>query len=105
VTELQRNNPKPPVSGAALEEIFRLAKGAAGTAQGDAADSRLGFVVTAIEQPKLEADSAQTSEMAQTLSRSLTEDVLAQYVAKLESELGVRINQTALQQIVGGAAQ
>ena len=105
VTELQRNNPKPPVSGAALEEIFRLAKGAAGTAQGDAADSRLVFVVTAIEQPKLDADSAQTSEMAQTLSRSLTEDVLAQYVAKLESELGVRINQTALQQIVGGAAQ
>ncbi len=36
VADLQRNNPKPPVSGAALEEIFRLAKGAAGTAEGDA---------------------------------------------------------------------
>jgi peptidyl-prolyl cis-trans isomerase D len=105
VADLQRNNPKPPVSGAALEEIFRLAKGAAATAEGDAAATRLVFVVTAIEEPKLDTDTAQASEAAQTASRSYTEDILAQYVAKLESELGVRINQTALQQIVGGAAQ
>jgi peptidyl-prolyl cis-trans isomerase D len=105
VADLQRNNPKPPVSGAALDEIFRLAKGAAGTAEGDAAATRLVFVVTAIEEPKLDPDTAQASEAAQTLNRSFTEDILAQYVAKLEGELGVRINQTALQQIVGGAAQ
>ena len=105
VADQQRNNPKPPVSGAALEQIFRLAKGAAGTAEGDAAATRPVFVVTAIEEPKLDAETAQTSEAAQTASRSYTEDILAQYVAKLESELGVRINQTALQQIVGGAAQ
>ncbi len=105
VTDLQRNNPKPPVSGAALEEIFRLAKGAAGTAEGGAEATRLVFVVTAIEEPKFNADTAEAGEAAQTASRSYTEDILAQYVAKLESELGVRINQTALQQIVGGAAQ
>jgi peptidyl-prolyl cis-trans isomerase D len=62
-------------------------------------------VLTAIEEPKLEPDTAQAGEAAQTASRSYTEDILAQYVARLESELGVRINQTALQQIVGGAAQ
>ena len=105
VADLQRNNPKPPVSGAALEEMFRLAKGAAGTAEGDAEATRLVFVVTAIEEPKFNADTAEAGEAAQTASRSYTEDILAQYVAKLESELGVRINQTALQQIVGGAAQ
>jgi peptidyl-prolyl cis-trans isomerase D len=105
VTDLQRNNPKSPVSGAALEEMFRLAKGAAGTAEGDAEATRLVFVVTAIEEPKFNADTAEAGEAAQTASRSYTEDILAQYVAKLESELGVRINQTALQQIVGGAAQ
>jgi peptidyl-prolyl cis-trans isomerase D len=105
VADLQRNNPKPPVSAAALEEIFRLAKGAAGTAEGDAAATHLVFVLTAIEEPKLEPDTAQAGEAAQTASRSYTEDILAQYVARLESELGVRINQTALQQIVGGAAQ
>jgi peptidyl-prolyl cis-trans isomerase D len=102
VADLQRNEPKPPVSGAALQEIFQLAKGAPGTAEGDAPATRLVFVVTAIEEPKLEANAPEASQIAQTLERSYTEDMLAQYVAKLESEIGVYINQGALQQIVGG---
>ena len=37
VADLQRGKPKPPVSAAALDAIFRTAKGAAGTAEGDTA--------------------------------------------------------------------
>jgi peptidyl-prolyl cis-trans isomerase D len=104
VAELQRNSPKPPVSAAAIDGIFRLAKGAAATAEGDAPATRLVFVVTEIETPKLEANAPEAAEIAQALERSYSEDMLAQYVAKLESELGVYVNQTALQQVVGGGA-
>jgi hypothetical protein len=38
------------------------------------------------------------------LNRGVSEDILAEYIAHLESEIGVTINQNALNQVVGGGA-
>jgi hypothetical protein len=36
------------------------------------------------------------------LNRSISEDIVAQYIVQLQSEVGVTINQNALNQITGG---
>ena len=49
--------------------------------------------------------SEDTKRMVATLNRGLSEDILGEYIARLESETGVTINQSALNQVVGGAAE
>ena len=41
--------------------------------------------------------SAEAKRIDETLRRAIAEDLLAQYVARLETDLGVTINQAALQ--------
>jgi peptidyl-prolyl cis-trans isomerase D len=103
VTDIQRGQPKEPVSGAALDEIFRTAKGQAGASEGDKATTRLVFVVTEVVDPPLDAKSAAAIQTAETLKNGYGEDILGEYVAQLETELGVNINQAALQQVIGGS--
>jgi peptidyl-prolyl cis-trans isomerase D len=104
VGDLQRGKPKDPVSPAALDAIFRTAKGAAGTAEGKTPTSRIVFVVTGVDDPPLDAKSDEAKQAAETLGRGYGEDILSEYVAQLENEIGVQINQAALQQVTGGSA-
>lgn len=101
---LQRGQPKDPVSAAALDAIFRTAKGAAGSADGTTPTSRIVFVVTDVTDPPLDAKSEEATKTADDLARAYGEDMLSEYVANLENEIGVQINQSALQQITGGNA-
>jgi peptidyl-prolyl cis-trans isomerase D len=104
VSELQRGRLKDPLSQAALDAIFRTAKGSAGAADGTSPAGRIVFVVTDVVDPPLDAKSEETTQTAETLVRGYGEDMLGEYVARLENEIGVQINQNALQQITGGAA-
>jgi peptidyl-prolyl cis-trans isomerase D len=101
--DLQRGRPKDPVSAAVLDAIFRTAKGSAGTAEGDKPTSRVVFVVTAIDDPKLDEKSPEAGQTRETLRNGYSEDILGEYVAQLETELGVTINQAALAQITGAS--
>jgi peptidyl-prolyl cis-trans isomerase D len=60
------------------------------------------FRVTDIVVPKLEATSDEAKRTVDTLNRGLSEDIFGEYVAKLESDIGVTINQAALNQVVTG---
>ena len=40
----------------------------------------------------------------EALNRGVSEDILAEYIARLESEIGLTINQSALNQVVSGGA-
>jgi peptidyl-prolyl cis-trans isomerase D len=102
VEGLQRGHTKEPVSQAALDSIFRTAKGSAGNAEGSQPTSRIVFVVTDVIDPPLDAKSEDATKTADTLQRGYSEDILGEYVARLENEIGVQINQGALQQIIGG---
>jgi len=102
VTDLQRGQAKVPISSAVLDAIFRTAKGSPGTAEGDGRTSRVVFVVTDIIDPP--AASFEQEQSAEALKRGYSEDILGEYVARLENELGVNINQAALAQITGGSA-
>jgi peptidyl-prolyl cis-trans isomerase D len=102
VDGLQRGHSKDPVSPAALDAIFRTAKGGAGAAEGTTPTNRVVFVVTDVIDPPLDAKSDDAIKIADTLTRSYGEDILGEYVARIENEIGVQINQGALQQIIGG---
>ncbi|MGH6790172.1 MAG: SurA N-terminal domain-containing protein [Pseudolabrys sp.] len=101
--DLQRGHPVEQVPAKALDTIFRTAKGTPATAEGDKQTERLVFVITDITDPKLDAASPAAKSISDTLLRSFNDDMLGEYVTRLESDLGVNINQQALSQIVGGA--
>jgi peptidyl-prolyl cis-trans isomerase D len=90
------------LSQAAVAAVFRTAKDAAGKAEASQPGEQVVFRVTDIVVPTLDAASADTKRVVETLDRGLSEDILGEYIAKLESEIGVTINQSALNQVVGG---
>ena len=47
---------------------------------------------------------AEGKRIADAMRRSLSEDVIAQYVQRLQTDLGASINQTALRQVVSGGS-
>jgi peptidyl-prolyl cis-trans isomerase D len=101
---IKRAAVSPPLSAAAVETIFRTPKDA--NARGDAAQGgdQLVFRVTDIVVPPLEAESDNSKRVVEVLNRALSEDVLTQYIAQLESEMGVTFNQSALHQVISGGA-
>jgi peptidyl-prolyl cis-trans isomerase D len=62
------------------------------------------FRVTDIVVPPLDMASEEVKRTVDTLNRGLSEDLLSEYIARLESEVGVTINQSALNQVVSGGA-
>jgi len=101
---LKRGEGAGALSAAAVDAVFRTAKDAAG--KGDAAQpiEQIVFRVTEIVVPKLDAAAEDTKRLVETLNRGLSEDVFSEYVARLENETGVTINQAALNQVITGGA-
>jgi peptidyl-prolyl cis-trans isomerase D len=62
------------------------------------------FRVTDIVVPALDTASEDAKRMVETINRGLSDAILAEYIARLESEVGVTINQSALNQVVSGGA-
>jgi len=102
VSDLQRGQANAKVPAKVLDAIFRSAKGAPATAEGETPAARVVFVVTEVVEPKLDPSSPEAKKLEDALRRGYDEDLIGEYVARLESELGVSINQSALDQVVGG---
>jgi peptidyl-prolyl cis-trans isomerase D len=104
LTGIKRSEPPAPLSAAAVDAVFRTAKDAVGSAEAAQGPEQVVFRVTGIVVPTLEAASEDAKRTQEALSRSLSEDIFGEYVARLQSEIGVTINQSALTQVVGGGA-
>jgi peptidyl-prolyl cis-trans isomerase D len=103
--DLQRGKPGGFVPLKVVEAVFRTPKGVPGAAQGNNETERYIFQVTDVTDPAFDANSQQGKAIADVLQNSYTDDVIAEYVARLENEFGVTVNQSALNQVVGGATQ
>jgi peptidyl-prolyl cis-trans isomerase D len=101
---LKRGEASGPLSAAGVDTVFRTAKDAAGKADGAQPPAEAVFRVTDIVVPGLDMASEEAKRTLETLNRGLSEDILAEYIARLESDIGVTINQSALNQVVGGGA-
>jgi peptidyl-prolyl cis-trans isomerase D len=102
LTGLKRGEGSGALSPGAIDAVFRTAKDAVGKADAAQPAEQIVFRVTDIVVPKLEATSDEAKRTVDTLNRGLSEDIFGEYVAKLESDIGVTINQAALNQVVTG---
>jgi peptidyl-prolyl cis-trans isomerase D len=103
--DLQRGKPGGFVPAKVVDAVFRTPKGVPGTAQGNNETERFIFQVTDVTDPAFDANSQQGKAIANVLQNSYTDDVIAEYIARLENEFGVTVNQSALNQVVGGGTQ
>jgi peptidyl-prolyl cis-trans isomerase D len=101
---LKRGEASPPLSAAGVDAVFRTAKDAGGKADGAQPGEQIVFRVTDIVVPSLDMASEEGKRAVQTLNRGLSEDILAEYIAWLERDMGVTINQSALNQVISGGA-
>ena len=101
---LKRGNPPPAIPTRALDDIFRTAKDAAGSADGTTATDRIVFRVTEITEPTLDPESTIAKQIQDALTRTLADDLFNQYVGRLQKDVGVTINQAALEQVTGAAS-
>jgi peptidyl-prolyl cis-trans isomerase D len=86
-----------------IVSVFRTAKGEAGQAEGVDDTHRVVYRVTQVTAPTFDADAPQAKQIATTLQNAYADDLIGQYIARLENDYGVKINQTALNQVIGGA--
>jgi peptidyl-prolyl cis-trans isomerase D len=100
--KFKRNQPPEGVPAKVADAVFRTAKGAAGTAEGERPTERLVFQVTDIIEPVLAPDSPEAKTLEENLKNSISQDILNQYIVQLQNDLGTTINQSALRQVAGG---
>jgi peptidyl-prolyl cis-trans isomerase D len=103
--DLQRGKPGGFIPAKLVEAVFRTPKGVPGAAQGNNETERFIFQVTDVTDPAFDANSQQGKAITDVLQNSYTDDVVAEYIARLENEFGVTVNQPALNQVIGGATQ
>jgi peptidyl-prolyl cis-trans isomerase D len=84
-----------------IATVFRTPKGSAGTAEGKVPAERIVFRVISVSVPDFDASSADVKRLDEALRRVLGEELLTEYLVKLETEIGTRINQSAINQALG----
>ncbi|MBN9006492.1 MAG: SurA N-terminal domain-containing protein [Rhizobiales bacterium] len=91
--------PAPVVTAA-----FRTAKDAAGQAPDAANEAWVVFRVTNVTDPKLDLAVDAIKQLKDSLQRSLSDEDISQYIAKVETEIGTSINQAAVAQVTGAGS-
>jgi peptidyl-prolyl cis-trans isomerase D len=103
-SELRRAKPSEALTRGLIDEVFRTMKGKAAAGPGQNATQRVVFRVIDVKTPDLNMTSEEAKRIDESLRRSYSDDIINQYVTRLQNELGVTINQAALRQVVGGEA-
>jgi peptidyl-prolyl cis-trans isomerase D len=100
-TGLQRGKPTDKVPASLLNAAFGTPKGVPGSVEGQQLTERYVFSVTDVVEPKLDPSSAQGKAIATTLRNSYTDDISSEYLAHIEKTIGVQINQSVVDQVIG----
>lgn len=93
---LKRGVASAPLSANAVDEVFRTAKGAVGTAQGGDPTNLIVFRVTDIVVPAFDPNSDEVRRYDENLRTSMSETLFAGYISALENRLGTSINNSAM---------
>ncbi len=100
-TGFRRDASLPGVPSAAITAAFRTAKDGVGQTPGAGGSEWIVFRVTDVTVPPVDTASDELKKLKDTLQRGLTDEQVAQYVTKIESEIGTSINQAAFAQVTG----
>lgn len=91
------------ISPALVDAAFRTKKDEAGQAPGDTPAQIVVFRVNQVNEPTFEAESADAKSLADTLKSVQSDELLGQYIQRLQTDIGTSINQSAFDQITGAA--
>jgi peptidyl-prolyl cis-trans isomerase D len=100
-TGFRRDAELPAVPSGLITAAFRTAKDGVGQTPGAGGSEWIVFRVTDVNVPSADVASDEIKKMKETLLRGLTDEQVAQYVTKIESEIGTTINQAAFAQVTG----
>ena len=101
--DLQRGKEGAAVPANLDAAVFKTLKGGYGSAEGDGATERYVFQVEQVTDPVI--DAVQSREMKQVLQNSYADDLVGEYLTRLQNEYGVSINPSAVNQVVGGTSE
>lgn len=101
---LQRGQAAAGLPASVSDAAFKIGKDEFGIADSDNGDRRYIFRVTEVSVPPINPQGASPEQLKANLQASYADDFIGQYLARLENDLGVKINQQAVNQVVGGQA-
>jgi peptidyl-prolyl cis-trans isomerase D len=100
VTEIARNQNKDDLSSEIVERIFTTPVGKAASAP--AGEGRAVFKVTAANVPAFVPGTPSDGQLVNSLRTALADDLLGEFIAEVQKNAGVNVNQTALRRALGG---
>jgi peptidyl-prolyl cis-trans isomerase D len=86
-----------------IEAVFRTAKDGVGESAGKDATERFVFRVTGIGVPAYDPASPDAKRISDTLRNAISDELLGQYVLRVETDIGATINGAALNQAIGAS--
>jgi peptidyl-prolyl cis-trans isomerase D len=99
---LHRRGIDERISADALGVIFQVPKGGVGEAIGKDPTEQIVFRVTESEVPPLDPKAPETKTLVDAMATSLSNDLLLEYAAQVERDIGTSVNQDVLRRIAGG---
>jgi len=101
---IKRGTANGDISARMTDAVFQTAKDAYGSAVGDDPTQWVVFRVLEVYTPPLDANSRDYERMTQTVQGELSNDLIGQYIARLEDDLGISVNASVLAQAAGNSA-
>lgn len=101
---IKRGAANGDISARMTEAVFQTAKDAYGSAAGDDPTQWVVFRVLDVNTPPLDANSRDYERMTKTAQGELSNDLIGQYIARLEDDLGTSVNASVLAQAAGNSA-
>jgi peptidyl-prolyl cis-trans isomerase D len=98
---LKREGSVPGLPATVISAAFRTTKDGVGQAADASANAWIVFRVTDVTVPPVDLASDDMKKLRENLHRGLTDEQIAEYITKLESEIGTSINQAAFAQVTG----
>jgi peptidyl-prolyl cis-trans isomerase D len=99
---LHRRGIDERISADALGVIFQVPKGGVGEAIGKDPTEQIVFRVTESEVPLLDPKAPENKTLVDAMATSLSNDLLIEYAAQVERDIGTSVNQDVLRRIAGG---
>lgn len=100
-TGFKRDDTPAGVPAAVVAAAFRTAKDGIGQTPVTGGTEVIVFRVTDVIDPTVDAASEPVKKLKDSLDRALTDEQVAAYVSKLQTDIGTTINQAAFAQVTG----
>ena len=97
----RREATPPNVPAGVVAAAFRTAKDGDGQTSVAGGSQWVVFRVTDVTVPPVDFASNEVKQLTEALRRSLSDEQVAQYVSKIEADIGVTVNQAAFAQVTG----